>query len=146
MHHFLPTAIPRWMQRRQKLMYHLKYLFFNLQLFDPLLVVLITLMRHLHVTVINSFNVCISQRGIPWMTSFCVIKNCISVFIFTTFNAEYSYIYHMRDIISWTNAICLSFAKNAEGFHFFKTKVYIRDSYSFLSCCSKKKNHAVVFC
>ena len=45
-------------------MYHLKYLFFNLQLFDPLLVVLITLMRHLHVTVINSFNVCMSQRGV----------------------------------------------------------------------------------
>ena len=53
------------LQRRQKLMYHLKYLFFNLQLFDPLLVVLITLMRHLHVTVINSFNVCMSQRGVP---------------------------------------------------------------------------------
>ena len=43
-------------------MYHLKYLFFNLQLFDPLLVVLITLMRHLHVTVINSFNVYMTQR------------------------------------------------------------------------------------
>ena len=53
------------LQRRQKLMYHLKYLFFNLQLFDPLLVVLITLMRHLHVTVINSFNVYMSQRGVP---------------------------------------------------------------------------------
>ena len=38
-----------FLQRRQKLMYHLKYLFFNLQLFDPLLVVLITLMRHFYV-------------------------------------------------------------------------------------------------
>ena len=33
-------------------------------------------------------------------TSFCLIENCISVYIFTTFNAEYSYIYHTRDIIS----------------------------------------------
>ena len=33
-------------------------------------------------------------------TSFCLIENCISFIIFTTFNAEYSYIYHMRDIIS----------------------------------------------
>ena len=54
-----------FLQRRHNLMYHLKYLFFNLQLFDPLLVVLITLMRHLHVSVINSFNVCMTQRGVP---------------------------------------------------------------------------------
>ena len=52
-----------FLQRRHNLMYHLKYLFFNLQLFDPLLVVLITLMRHLHVTVINSFNVCMTQQA-----------------------------------------------------------------------------------
>ena len=32
--------------------------------------------------------------------SFCLIENCISFFILTTFNAEYSYIFHMRDIIS----------------------------------------------
>ena len=54
-----------FLQRRHNIMYHLKYLFFNLQLFDPLLVVLITLMRHLHVTALNEFNVCMTQRGVP---------------------------------------------------------------------------------
>ena len=38
-----------FLQRRHNLMYHLKYLFINLQLFDLLLVVLITFMRHFYV-------------------------------------------------------------------------------------------------
>ena len=56
-----------WYYLTQETQHYVSFevLFFNLQLFDPLLVVLITLMRHLHVTVINSFNVCISQRGVP---------------------------------------------------------------------------------
>ena len=77
-------------------------------------------MRHLHVTAINSLMYAWLSEDVPCeigeddinsdlvaigvlfllIPSFCLIENCISFFILTTFNAEYSYIFHMRDIIS----------------------------------------------